>query len=269
MRPASESDGTSTPERKGGVTPGSPAHSGGRATTSGATAGKVTAREEGGAPQIDAPGNTVKPAGRYARFLDLVERLDSFPLHLGTHLGGFVIADRPITYYAPLQYAAKQMAVHDTSPPGSERQSGRDAQPSPTRRVVVTQLNKDDIAALGLVKMDILGLRTHSAVSECVHLIRQRTGRRLRPYELPPDDPAAYEVISNGGSIGLFQLESANAASRLKERDFDDVIAAIALYRPGPFARSRDDRSLHRPPLGRGATLPHPLWPGAGRHLRG
>ena len=173
--------------------------------------------------------------GRYRRFLDLVERLDSFPLHLGTHLGGFVITDRPITYYAPLQWAAKGVAV--------------------------IQFNKDDVAALGLVKMDILGLRTHSAVSEAVHIIRQRTGRRIRPYELPPDDPAAYEIISNGGSIGLFQLESAgqrNLASRLKERDFDDIIAAIALYRPGPLEAEMIGPFIERRWGVAPVTLPHP-----------
>ena len=179
-----------------------------------------------------APG---QPGGRYARFLDLVERLDSFPMHLGTHLGGFVIADRPIPFYAPLQWAAKG--------------------------VVVLQFNKDDVAALGLVKMDILGLRTHSAVSETVHLIRQRTGRRIRPYDLPPDDPAAYEIISNGGSIGLFQLESAgqrNLASRLQERDFDDVIAAIALYRPGPLEAEMIGPFIDRRWGLEPVILPHP-----------
>ena len=156
-------------------------------------------------------------------------------MHLGTHLGGFVITDRPITYYAPLQWAAKG--------------------------VVVIQFNKDDVAALGLVKMDILGLRTHSAVSETVHLIRQRTGRRIRPYDLPPDDPAAYEIISNGGSIGLFQLESAgqrNLASRLQERDFDDVIAAIALYRPGPLEAEMIGPFIDRRWGLEPVSLPHP-----------
>jgi DNA polymerase III alpha subunit len=181
------------------------------------------------------PGTPARPEGRYARLLDLVERLDSFPMHLGTHLGGFVIADRPITYYAPLQWDAKG--------------------------VVVIQFNKDDVAALGLVKMDILGLRTHSAVSECVHIIRQRTGRKIRPYDLPPDDPAAYEIISNGGSIGLFQLESAgqrNLASRLQERDFDDVIAAIALYRPGPLEAEMIGPFIDRRWGIEPVVLPHP-----------
>ncbi len=197
-----------------------------------------------------APG---RPAGRYARLVDLAERLDGFPLHLGTHLGGFVIADKPITHYAPLQWAAKRLAQRD-APPGG-------AAPGGARHAVVLQFNKDDVAALGLVKMDILGLRTHSAVSECVHLIRQRTGRRISPYELPPDDPAAYEIISNGGSIGLFQLESAgqrNLASRLKERDFDDVIAAIALYRPGPLEAEMITPFIDRRWGLEPVDLPHP-----------
>jgi DNA polymerase III alpha subunit len=196
-------------------------------------AGRIREYLSGGWPELR--DSLLQDGARYRRFLDLVERLDSFPMHLGTHLGGFVIADQAITYYAPLQWAAKG--------------------------VVVTQFNKDDVAALGLVKMDILGLRTHSAVSECVHLIRQRTGRRIRPYELPPDDPAAYEIISNGGSIGLFQLESAgqrNLASRLQERDFDDVIAAIALYRPGPLEAEMIGPFIDRRWGLEPVSLPHP-----------
>lgn len=172
---------------------------------------------------------------RYGPLLDLVERLDGYPLHLGTHLGGFVIADRPITYYAPLQWAAKG--------------------------VVVIQLNKDDVADLGLVKMDILGLRTHSAVSETVHLVRQRTGRKIDPYTLAPDDPPAYEIISNGGSIGLFQLESAgqrNLATRLQEETFDDIIAAIALYRPGPLEAEMIGPFVDRRWGYEEVSLPHP-----------
>ena len=267
----------------------------------GAGAGAGAAPAGGAAPQAGGPGAPGTPAqpgapaqpeGRYARFLDFVERLDSFPMHLGTHLGGFVIADRPITYYAPLQWAAKRVAVRDSPQPGSDRRDGaKDAgsarsqsatgatedvgsvRPAETRRpgrpsqapatkgVVVIQFNKDDVAALGLVKMDILGLRTHSAVSECVHLIRQRTGRRVRPYDLAPDDPAAYEIISNGGSIGLFQLESAgqrNLASRLQERDFDDVIAAIALYRPGPLEAEMIGPFIDRRWGLEPVSLPHP-----------
>ena len=89
----------------------------------------------------------------YRRLVDLVERL-SFPTHLGTHLGGFVLSPTGITYYVPLQWAAKG--------------------------VVVIQFNKDDVDALGLVKMDILGLQTHSAVAETVRLIGRAPASRQR-----------------------------------------------------------------------------------------
>lgn len=196
-------------------------------------AGKIREYLAGGWPELaDSP---LRDETRYGPLLDLVERLDGYPLHLGTHLGGFVIADRPITYYAPLQWAAKG--------------------------VVVTQFNKDDIAALGLVKMDILGLRTHSAVSECVHLIRRRTGRHLDPYRLPLNDPAAYKIISNGGSIGLFQLESAgqrNLATRLRQETFADIVAAIALYRPGPLEAEMIEPFIDRRWGVAPVELPHP-----------
>ena len=196
-------------------------------------AGKMRDYLAGEWPELaDSP---LQDESRYGPLLDLVERLDGYPLHLGTHLGGFVIADRPITYYAPLQWAAKG--------------------------VVVIQFNKDDVADLGLVKMDILGLRTHSAVSETVHLIRQRTGRKIDPYALAPNDPPAYEIISNGGSIGLFQLESAgqrNLATRLQEETFDDIIAAIALYRPGPLEAEMIGPFVDRRWGYEKVSLPHP-----------
>ena len=196
-------------------------------------AGRMRAYLAGEWPEL--AGSPLQDEAQYGPLLDLVERLDGYPLHLGTHLGGFVIADQAITYYAPLQWAAKG--------------------------VVVIQLNKDDVADLGLVKMDILGLRTHSAVSETVHLVRRRTGQKIDPYALAPRDPAAYEIISNGGSIGLFQLESAgqrNLATRLQEETFDDIIAAIALYRPGPLEAEMIGPFIDRRWGYEEVSLPHP-----------
>lgn len=201
-------------------------------------AGKIRDYLAGGWPELAE--SLLQDEARYGPLLDLVERLDGFPIHLGTHLGGFVIADKPVTYYAPLQWAAKG--------------------------VVVTQFNKDDVADLGLVKMDILGLKTHSAVMETVHLVRHRTGRKIDPFDLHPDDPAAYdpaayEIISNGGSIGLFQLESAgqrNLATRLQESTFDDIIAAIALYRPGPLEAEMITPFIDRRWGYEAVSLPHP-----------
>ena len=135
-------------------------------------------------------------------------------MHLGTHLGGFIITRDPIASWTPLQWAAKG--------------------------TVVSQYDKDDIEALGLVKMDILGLRMHSAISEAVELARERVGEDAvpEPFDLPKDDPRVYEMIASADTVGMFQLESSgqrNLSTRLKSSTFEDIIAQISLFRPGPL----------------------------------
>jgi error-prone DNA polymerase len=135
-------------------------------------------------------------------------------MHLGTHLGGFLITAEPVDTWTPLQWAAKG--------------------------TVVSQYDKDDVEALGLVKMDVLGLRMHSAISQTVELARARVGEDVvpEPFLLPHDDPKVYEMIAAADTVGMFQLESSgqrNLAMRLQERDFEDIIAAISLFRPGPL----------------------------------
>jgi error-prone DNA polymerase len=151
---------------------------------------------------------------RHEMLLDLTEKLDHVPMHLGTHLGGFLITAEPVDSWTPLQWAAKG--------------------------TVVSQYDKDDVEALGLVKMDILGLRMHSAISQTVDLARARVGDDAvpEPFLLPHDDPTVYATIAAADTVGMFQLESPgqrNLAMRLQERDFEDIIAAISLFRPGPL----------------------------------
>lgn len=151
---------------------------------------------------------------RWGLLLDLVEGLDRCPSHLGTHLGGFVITRDPVSDWMPLQWAAKG--------------------------VVVSQYDKDDIEALGLVKMDILGLRMHSAISEAVELARARVGHDAvpEPFELPHDDPRVYDKIAAADNVGMFQLESSgqrNLSTRLRPSTFEDIVAQISLFRPGPL----------------------------------
>ncbi len=122
------------------------------------------------------------PAPHYRRLVGLAERLGGFPMGLGTHLGGFILSRDTLTDRVPLQWAAKG--------------------------VVVAQFDKDDVETLGLVKMDILGLRMHSAIAEAVHHIEQRTGR-YQPWELPRDDPAVYELSSR-------RAPSASSSSRAR-----------------------------------------------------
>jgi error-prone DNA polymerase len=156
----------------------------------------------------------LRDENRWGMLLDLAEQLDHCPMHLGTHLGGFIITRDPISSWMPLQWAAKG--------------------------TVVSQYDKDDIEALGLVKMDILGLRMHSAISDAVSLARARVGEEAvpEPFELPHDDPRVYEMIAKADTVGMFQLESSgqrNLSTRLKSSTFEDIIAQISLFRPGPL----------------------------------
>ncbi len=171
----------------------------------------------------------------YRRLVDVAERLSGFPAHLGTHLGGFILSRDPLTDRVPLQWAAKG--------------------------VVVAQFDKDDVETLGLVKMDILALKMHSAIAEAVRRIEARTGERVSAWELPRDDPEVYRLIRSARTVGLFQLESSgqrNLATRLQERDFEDVIAAISLFRPGPLQADMIAPFIRRRHGREPVVVPHP-----------
>lgn len=174
---------------------------------------------------------------RHSMLLDLAERLDSVPMHLGTHLGGFLITAEPVDSWSPLQWAAKG--------------------------TVVSQYDKDDVEALGLVKIDILGLRMHSAISQTLDLARARVGADAvpEPFTIPRDDPKVYDTIAAADTVGMFQLESSgqrNLAMRLQERDFEDIIAAISLFRPGPLEADMIVPFIRRRHGVEPVVVPHP-----------
>ncbi len=173
---------------------------------------------------------------QYEQVLEIAEQFDHTPTHLGTHLGGFIITKEPVASWTPLQWAAKG--------------------------TVVSQYDKDDIEALGLVKMDILGLRMHSAISDCVILARKRMGEAAvpEPFELPPDDPKVYEMIEKADTVGMFQLESSgqrNLSTRLKSSRFEDIIAQISLFRPGPLEAEMITPFIRRRHGLEPVTVPH------------
>ncbi|GAB4274542.1 MAG: DNA polymerase III subunit alpha [Coriobacteriia bacterium] len=185
----------------------------------------------------ECQGHPLQDESEHGLLLDLVEELDGCPMHLGTHLGGLLITREPLTHWTPLQWAAKG--------------------------VVVSQFDKDDVEALGLVKMDILGLRMHSAISEAVRLARERVGEQAvpEPWDLTPDDPAVYRMIADADTVGVFQLESSgqrNLAKRLRQSDFQDVIAAISLFRPGPMEAEMITPYIRRRHGREPVTVPHP-----------
>ncbi|MEW6724466.1 MAG: DNA polymerase III subunit alpha [Bacillota bacterium] len=151
------------------------------------------------------------PAARYEQLFRACAAATGFPRHLGTHLGGVVISRDPLTEVTPLQMAAKG--------------------------VVVTQFDKEYVEELGLIKLDLLSLRTLSAVEETVKKIgREQPGFDYDRISL--DDQPTYRMLNRGETIGVFQLESpAQRAlqSRLEASEFEDVVASVALIRPGPI----------------------------------
>ncbi len=163
-----------------------------------------------------------------ARWLELSSTLQRFPRHLSQHTGGFVIARDRLSQLVPIENAAM-----------------------PGRTVI--EWDKDDLDALGLLKVDVLALGMLSAIRRALELITWRRdpwhGRGARPAEAPPpapfriqdipaEDPATYEMISRADTVGVFQIESRaqmNMLPRLQPRCFYDLVIEVAIVRPGPI----------------------------------
>ena len=144
--------------------------------------------------------------------LELSHQIEGFPRHLGIHSGGMVIAGAPLMGRVPTEPATM------------------------TDRVVV-QWDKEGLEDIGLVKIDILGLRMLSAISDAVALIEETEGIAPEIDRLTFTDPAVYRMIGEADTIGVFQVESraqAQVLPRLQPRCFDDLIVSISLIRPGP-----------------------------------
>lgn len=149
--------------------------------------------------------------GNKGLLLELCRQISGFPRHLSVHVGGLVIAQQPLTDLMPLEVANKG--------------------------IVISAFDKDDIEALGLVKMDLLALRIHTALEDCLDHIAARTGRRLDLEQVPLDDEATFRLLRSTQTVGLFQLESPgqrNLLGRAQPREFEEIIANISLFRPGP-----------------------------------
>ncbi|MCF8611710.1 error-prone DNA polymerase [Gordonia sp. HY285] len=144
---------------------------------------------------------------------DLASQISSMPRHLGIHSGGMVICDRPIADVCPTEWA---------------RMPGRS----------VLQWDKDDCAAVGLVKFDLLGLGMLSALHYAIDLVREHKGIDVDLARLDLTEEAVYDMLCRADSVGVFQVESrAQMATlpRLKPRNFYDLVVEVALIRPGPI----------------------------------
>ncbi|MFX0580464.1 error-prone DNA polymerase [Nocardia nepalensis] len=148
-----------------------------------------------------------------AEVLELATEIEGLPRHLGIHSGGMVICDRPIADVCPVEWA---------------RMPGRS----------VLQWDKDDCAAIELVKFDLLGLGMLSALHYMIDMVREHKGETVELHKLDLKEAAVYEMLSRADSVGVFQVESrAQMATlpRLKPREFYDLVVEVALIRPGPI----------------------------------
>ncbi len=164
---------------------------------------------------------------RIKRLIDISLKLEGMPRHASTHAAGVLITGEPAVHFVPLQT---------------------------NEDVVTTQFPMGIIGKLGLLKMDFLGLRTLTVIRDTLDLMRSQ-GVNMRPEDIPMDDPAIYQMISQGDTDGVFQLEGGGMRTfltNMQPENFEDIIAAISLYRPGPMesipryiAGKRDPASVH------------------------
>jgi error-prone DNA polymerase len=147
------------------------------------------------------------------RLLYLVRELIGFPRHLSQHVGGFVISDAPLYELVPVENAAM-----------------------PDRTVI--QWEKDDLEELGLLKVDVLGLGMLTAIRRAFALIHGFDGREYSLATVPAEDPLVYDMICDGDTVGVFQIESRAQMAmlpRLRPRCYYDLVIEVAIIRPGPI----------------------------------
>jgi len=167
--------------------------------------------------------------------VELVECLQDCPRHLGLHSGGMVLSRQTLPYYTPVQVSANG--------------------------VKVVQFDKDDVEALGLIKLDVLGLRMLAALSEADELIKLHYKKDVKLDHIPLDDPAVYDYICSGQTLGLFQIESQGQMHLIashQPRCFNDLVSEIALFRPGPLQGGMVHPFIRRRQNLEATTFDHP-----------
>ena len=148
-----------------------------------------------------------------ARVLELTQELIGFPRHLSQHVGGFVLTRGPLSEVVPIGNAAMEDRT-------------------------VIEWDKDDLDALGLLKVDVLGLGMLTCIRKAFSLLKVHYGKDVSLGTVPRDDPVVYDMLCRADSIGVFQVESRaqmNMLPRLKPRCFYDLVIEVAIVRPGPI----------------------------------
>ena len=148
------------------------------------------------------------------QIIDYAKRLEGVSRHASTHACGVLITKKPLTEYTPLQYA------------------------SSADKSVVSQYSLHPVEDLGLLKMDFLGLKNLTIIESAIKIIKNTRGIIIDIDKIPLDDASAYKLFQDGETTGVFQFESSGMKRYLRElkpSEFEDIVAMVALYRPGPM----------------------------------
>ncbi len=154
------------------------------------------------------------------QLIQTAKKLEGVARHASTHACGIVISKNPITDYMPTQWAAKS----------GGKKGGEQA--------LVTQYEMRSVAALGLLQMDILGLRTLTVIEKALELVLKNYGEKIDIYTVPLDNEKTFDILRQADTVGVFQLESPGMRRYLKElkpTELEDIIVIVSLFRPGPI----------------------------------
>ncbi|MBI2342864.1 MAG: DNA polymerase III subunit alpha [Deltaproteobacteria bacterium] len=171
-------------------------------------------------PQLPA---LAKKEERVARLLTIAQALEGYPRHASTHAAGVVISDRPLTDFLPLYRGSNDE--------------------------IVTQFDMKGVEKIGLIKFDFLGLKTLTILHDTIALIAAGGAPTLRLEEIPLDDTEVFALLGRGDTAGVFQLESngmTDLVGRLRPSVFEDIVALVALFRPGPLGSGMVDDFINR-----------------------
>ncbi|HQG13398.1 MAG TPA: DNA polymerase III subunit alpha [bacterium] len=164
-----------------------------------------------------------KKQDEIARLLEVAKVLEGFPRHASTHAAGVVISDRPLSELVPLYKGQKDE--------------------------IVTKFDMKCVEKVGLIKFDFLGLKTLTVIDDCVKLIEKGSGEKIDIESISLNDPLVYKKLSQGDTAGIFQLESSGMTDlvmKLKPGAFSEIVALVALFRPGPLGSGMVDDFINR-----------------------
>ena len=177
------------------------------------------------------PGNAM-----HRHLMDLAAQVQGFPRHLSIHPGGFLLGQQPVHNIVPLENATMEDRT-------------------------VIQWDKDDVEALSLFKVDLLGLGALAMIHRCLDMLAEQKGLALTLATIPHEDPETYDMICRGDTVGVFQIESRAQMAmlpRLRPRTFYDIVIQVSIVRPGPIAGDMVHPYLRRRHGLEPVIYPHP-----------